>query len=69
MDTLLTAEDVARILNVKVSTIYDGVYRGLLPAIRIWRGRRRSLIRFSGEDLKTFIDSRRTKSQGAAGAR
>ena len=69
MEPLLTADEVARILNVKVSTIYDGVYRGLLPAIRVWKGRRRSLIRFSGDDLKAFIVSKRTRGQSASGGR
>lgn len=63
MDPLLTAEEVARILNIKVSTVYDGVYRGHLPAVRIWKGRKRSLIRFTSEDLRTFIDSKRTPRQ------
>ena len=58
MDPLLTAEDVARILNIKVSTVYDGVYRGLLPAVRIWKGKRRTLIRFRRADVEEFIRER-----------
>jgi len=58
MEPLLTADDVARILNVKVSTVYDGVYRGLIPAVRIWKGRRRTLIRFRRSDIEEFIRER-----------
>lgn len=58
MDPLLTADDIARILNVKVSTVYDGVYRGLIPAVRIWKGRRRTLVRFRREDIESFIRER-----------
>lgn len=64
MDPLLTAEEVARILNVKVSTVYDGVHRGLLPAVRIWKGRRRTLVRFRREDLEEFIRQRATAPAG-----
>ncbi len=58
MDTLLTAEDVARILKIKVSTVYDGVYRGLLPAVRLWKGHRRTLLRFRSEDIEAVIRER-----------
>jgi excisionase family DNA binding protein len=55
MEQLLTAEDVARLLNIKVSTVYDGVYRGLLPAVRLWQGKRRALLRFRQSDLEQFV--------------
>jgi excisionase family DNA binding protein len=52
---LLNAEDVARLLNIKVSTVYDGVARGRLPAVRLWTGARRSLIRFRQEDIEKLL--------------
>ena len=58
MDSLLTAEDVARILNIKLSTVYDGVHRGLLPAVRVWKGKRRTLIRFRRADIEEFVRER-----------
>jgi excisionase family DNA binding protein len=65
MEPLLTAEEVARILNLKVSTVYDGVYRGLLPAVRIWKGQRRTLIRFRRTDIEEFVRLRVSPTDGA----
>ncbi len=58
MESLLTAEEVARILKIKVSTVYDGVYYGRLPAVRLWKGRRRTLLRFRSEDIEAVIRER-----------
>ena len=55
MDNLLTVEDVSRILRLKVSTVYDWVYTGLLPSIRAKKGRRRSVVRFRQGDIEEFI--------------
>ena len=60
MEQLLTAEDVARLLKIKVSTVYDGVYRGLLPAVRLWQGKRRALMRFRLSDLEQFVQQHAT---------
>ena len=59
---LLRAEDVARLLNVRVSTIYDAVARGRIPAVRLWEGRRRPLLRFRREDIEQVIQERRDGS-------
>ena len=55
---LLTAEDVARLLNIKPSTVYDAAARGRIPAVRLWEGRRRPLIRFRREDIEQLIEDR-----------
>ncbi len=55
---LLTAEDVARLLNIKPSTVYDAAARGRIPAVRLWEGRRRPLIRFRREDIEKLIEDR-----------
>lgn len=52
---LLTAEEVAALLRVKPSTVYDAAARGVLPVLRLWKGKRRTLIRFRRSDLETFI--------------
>jgi len=64
---LLTAHDVADRLNLKVSTVYDAAARGHLPFVRLWKGQRRSLIRFREEDLEQLIKQRRvpTDREGA----
>ena len=55
---LLKAEDVARLLNIRVSTVYDAVARGRIPAVRLWEGRRRPLLRFRQEDVERWIQER-----------
>ena len=57
-DTLLTAADVARRLKVRTSTVYEAVAHGRIPAVRLWKGTRRSLIRFRREDIEAFIQER-----------
>jgi len=58
--SLLTAQQVAEILAVKPSTVYDAVYRGVLPVVRLWEGRRRALLRFRQSDIDSFIKDRST---------
>lgn len=57
-EPLLTAEQVARLLNVKTSTVYDGVARGRIPAVRLWEGRKRPLLRFRREDIARLVEAR-----------
>ncbi len=59
-EALLTAQQVAEILAVKPSTVYDAVYRGVLPVVRLWEGRRRALVRFRRADIEEFIRQRAT---------
>lgn len=56
-EPLLTAEQVARLLNVKPSTIYDRAYRGDLPVVRLWKGGRRSLVRFRRQDILALVEA------------
>ena len=55
METLLRAHQIARILNVKPSTLYALCYRGVIPYIRIRQGKRRPLLRFRQEDIERFL--------------
>lgn len=57
-DALLNAKDVARWLGVAPATVYEQVARGNLPAIKLWKGRRRALIRFRRADIEHFIQQR-----------
>lgn len=52
---LLTAEEVATRLRVRVSTVYDAAARGNLPVVRLWAGKKRSLLRFRREDIEQFL--------------
>ena len=57
-DSLLTAKDVAKILNIKRSTVYEAVVRGRLPAVSLWKGKRRTFLRFRCSDIEEFIRQR-----------
>jgi excisionase family DNA binding protein len=61
-EPLLNAEEVARLLNLKVPTVYDAVAKGRLPAVRLWRGERRSVIRFRAADIQRIIRERSTSA-------
>jgi len=51
---LLTARDVATLLCVPVSTVYELTRSGRLPCLRIGRA-----VRFSKEDLEAHLAARR----------
>ena len=58
MESLLRAKDVARILNIRPSTVYDLAHRGVLRYVRITQGARRSLIRFRPSDIEQLVRDR-----------
>jgi len=55
---VLTVKEVAERLKVSQACIYQLVAEGLLPAVRIGIGR--GVIRFTEEDLQTFMTDSRT---------
>lgn len=59
-NNLLTPEQVARILQVHVLTIYSYIRRGKLDAIRLGRS-----YRIIPKDLTRFIESNRIKNSQA----
>ena len=60
--TLLTPEQVARILQVHVLTVYSYIRQGRLDAIRLGRS-----YRIMPKDLTRFIETNRIKNQQAMG--
>ena len=68
MEPLLDAREVAKWLGVAPSTVYDAVTKGILPAVRMWKGKRRTLVRFRRQDVEAFINERavpaRKESEG-----
>jgi len=56
---LLTVRQVSDLFQLRPSCIYDAVAKGRLPAVKLWQGRRRSVIRFKRQDILAFIESRR----------
>lgn len=57
-ETLLDAAVVAKWLGVAPSTIYDQAARGVLPHVRLWKGSRRTVIRFRRDDIERFVRER-----------
>jgi len=50
MDKLLTVDDVARILSVKKSTIYQWIHMRLIPYIKVGR-----FVRFREKDIQRWL--------------
>jgi excisionase family DNA binding protein len=58
---LMTVGQVAELLNLKPSTVYDAAARGRIPSVRLWEGRRRAVVRFIREDIEAFVESKRMR--------
>ena len=58
MESLLRAQEVAKLLGLRPSTVYALVQRGELPHVRIGGGKRRHVIRFRQSDLEVWIQER-----------
>jgi excisionase family DNA binding protein len=56
MDKLLTIDELAEVLTVKKSTIYQWVHLGLIPHIKVGR-----LLRFREEDIQKWLISRKVE--------
>jgi len=52
MEKLLTAKQVSELLEVKVSTVYDWVYRKAIPYVKLGR-----LIRFKKPEIFHWVES------------
>jgi hypothetical protein len=55
-ELLLTAREVAQILRLKPSTVFDAAARGKLPCVRLWRGKRKSVVRFRRKDIIALVE-------------
>ncbi len=53
MDKLLTIDELAEVLTVKKSTIYQWVHLGLIPHIKVGR-----LLRFKERNIQKWLISR-----------
>ena len=55
-EQLLTAKEVADLVRLSPSTVFDAAARGDLPCVRLWRGRRKSVVRFRRSDIERLIE-------------
>jgi len=58
MLSLLTPEEISKILNVKLSTIYKWTHMGTIPFIKIGK-----LIRFKEEDIMEWVEKKKVKNK------
>ena len=61
-DALISIEDVARRLGIRPSTVRAGVKKGIIPAVVLWKGRRRSLVRIDPAAIERLIRERTNRS-------
>jgi excisionase family DNA binding protein len=61
---LLLPSEVAAMLRLKVNSVYAAAAAGKLPAVRLWRGRRKSLLRFRRTDIEAMIAGHPTRPRG-----
>lgn len=52
---LLVAQEVATLLRIEIATVYAAAAAGKLPAVRLWRGKRKSLLRFRRSEIEQLI--------------
>jgi len=58
MEKLLTPEEISRILNVRLSTIYKWTHMGTIPYIKMGK-----FIRFKEEDIKEWVGKKEVKNK------
>jgi len=63
---LLTARQVADLLNIRIATVYAAAEAGRIPSVRLWQGRRRALIRFRPADIEKLIHDRTRQANDQA---
>jgi len=62
-EPLLTAEQIARILNVQRSTVYDWVQMDYIPHIRLGTGKKRPLVRFSASKVEEWLKEKEVEGR------
>lgn len=63
---LLTASEVARLLRIKTVTVHAAASDGRIPCVRLWRGKRRSLIRFRAQDIQRLVEGGEVRTKLSA---
>lgn len=60
IEELMTVSQVARLCRLRPATVYSAVSRNLIPAVVLWKGKRRRVVRFRRCDIEAFIRERAT---------
>ena len=64
-DQLLTSDQVGQMLGLKPQTVRDAAWRGRLPCVRLWSGRKKTLLRFQRSAIEAFIRERTVPAKRA----
>lgn len=62
----LTVKNVAKLLSISTATVYQWIDRGELIHVRLGVNGHRGTIRVSEDDLKIFLEARKTKTERPA---
>ena len=52
------SDQVAELLQLRPQTVRDAAWRGKLPCVRLWRGKKKTLLRFRRADIERLINAR-----------
>lgn len=62
---LLSAEEVASILNVKPSTILEWALKGKIPSLKLSAGKK-GIVRFNGNKLNLWLEKKEREPRGTS---
>ena len=57
-EPLLKVEQIAQMLNVEISTVYQWAQMGYIPCIRLGTGKKKPLVRFSQFRVQEWLKER-----------
>ena len=61
---LLTAGQLAEMLSVEKSTIYEWARMGYIPHIRLGTGKKKPCVRFSREAIRQWLEEKEKEGRG-----
>ena len=64
-ELLLRAEQIAEILNVQTSTVYEWARMGYIPHIRLGVGKKKPCIRFSSDAVEEWLKEKEKKGRAS----
>jgi excisionase family DNA binding protein len=59
LDPLLRVEEVARLLSVEPSTVYEWARMEYIPSIRLGTGKSKPCVRFDRKAIEQWLEARR----------
>jgi excisionase family DNA binding protein len=59
LEPLLRVEDVAQILSVRQSTVYEWARIEYIPSIQLGTGAKKACVRFDRAELEKWLDARK----------